>query len=613
MSQIGRWIGVLFLAGGAALGALAYRAQRAAAAAAETRAAETQAAAAAEKQRLEGEVRAAEARGARAAALEPLNAAIASHVDGATLLDLFDHEEWWQSFRDELAGARVILGDEMLAEWRKPDIGAADAPVVRAARERRLAAARLTAGGQEVVVVAARLEALPERVPIIVLVRRVPASTAAAVAPLPPSGPLEGPAAFAAAGALLVFGLGLAVAGGKKREPGALVAVEIPREPTLRFGTPARPVPAVNGHSGSRAPMTAAGAGVSVPGGSGSRAPAVTPPASGTQTAALMPPIEPGAVVDPAPRLDSGRTFGRYRLLERLGEGGMSEVYTAVAKGVEGFSRTFVLKRLRPELAREREAIAQFIDEARLQAGLVHSNIVPVFDFGMVGNGEYFMTQEYIVGRDLLRVMTKHLDHASGGIDPHLTYYVAHETLQALAYAHDFCDKEGQPMHLVHRDVSPGNLMISLRGEVKLADFGIVKASRRVSRTQMGMVKGNANFMSPEQARGQDVDARSDLFSLATVMFYCLTGQLLYGGDNDLDVLYKAARGPTPEDMVRIAMLPDPAASLLAKALAFDPNDRFQSAAEFADQLAAFVGAGKAQAASLVQTLFGDELRRRAA
>src|SRR5450432_2904584 len=182
----------------------------------------------------------------------------------------------------------------------------------------------------------------------------------------------------------------------------------------------------------------------------------------------------------------------------------MSEVFTAVAQGVEGFSRTFVLKRLRPELAREREAIAQFIDEARLQAALVHSNIVPVFDFGMVGNGEYFMTQEYIVGRDLLRVMTKHQEHAPGGLEPRLATYLAYETLQALAYAHDHCDKEGSPLHLVHRDVSPGNLMISLSGEVKLADFGIVKASRRVSRTQVGMVKGNANFMSPEQARGAD-------------------------------------------------------------------------------------------------------------
>jgi len=322
---------------------------------------------------------------------------------------------------------------------------------------------------------------------------------------------------------------------------------------------------------------------------------------------------EVGAVAEALSPVDSGRTFGRYRLVDRLGEGGMSEVFTAVAQGVEGFSRTFVLKRLRPELARDREAVAQFIDEARLQAGLVHSNIVPVFDFGMIGNGEYFMTQEYIVGRDLLRLMVRYQKHAAGGLDPTLAYFIAHETLQALAHAHDHRDKDGAPMGIVHRDISPGNIMVSARGEVKLADFGIVKALRRVSRTQVGMVKGNANFMSPEQARGQNVDQRSDLFSLAALLFYCLSGELLYGGENDLDVLYKAARGPTDEDLQRISSLPDPASSVLAKALSLDPNDRFQSALEFADQLAAFIGGGKAQAAQLMQRLFGDELRRYAA
>jgi serine/threonine protein kinase len=396
--------------------------------------------------------------------------------------------------------------------------------------------------------------------------------------------------------------------GGRRRkvsEQGAIVAREVPREPTLRFGTPARPLPAPDAQGGvttaSVRPPLASGGEVSIPGSSNR-------PSSPSVS------VSPGsAVVIGTPHMDSGRTFGRYRLLERLGEGGMSEVYTAVANGAEGFSRTFVLKRLRPELAREREAIAQFIDEARLQATLVHSNIVPVFDFGMIGNGEYFMTQEYIVGRDLLRLMMRHQEHSVGGLEPRLCYFLAYETLQALAFAHEHCDKDGQPMGLVHRDVSPGNIMVSLRGEVKLADFGIVKASRRVSRTQVGMVKGNANFMSPEQARGQPVDARSDLFSLAAVMFYSLTGELLYGGENDLDVLYKAARGPTEEDLLRIAALPEPAASILAKALSLEANERFQSASEFADQLAAFIGGGKTQAANLVQLLFGEELRKQAA
>ena len=271
-----------------------------------------------------------------------------------------------------------------------------------------------------------------------------------------------------------------------------------------------------------------------------------------------------------------------------------------------------MLKRLRPELAHDKEAVAQFIDEARLQASLVHSNIVPVFDFGVVA-GEYFMTQEYILGRDLLRLLGRYYDHTARGLEPRLAYYVVHEVLLALAYAHSRRDKDGSPMGIVHRDVSPGNVILSLQGEVKLSDFGIVKSNRRVTKTQIGMVKGNANFMSPEQARGQGVDARSDLFSIGQVLYFCLTNELMYAGDNDLDVLYKAASGPTEDDLNRIKMLPDPAPQILEKALSFDPALRFQSAAEFAGVLAAHTGGGKADAANLVQLLFGEELSHEAA
>src|SRR5262249_14381276 len=142
------------------------------------------------------------------------------------------------------------------------------------------------------------------------------------------------------------------------------------------------------------------------------------------------------------------------------------------------------------------------------------------------------------------------------------------------------------------------------------SDFGIVKSNRRVSKTQVGMVKGNANFMSPEQARGHTVDARSDLFSLGLVLLYCLTGELLYWGDNDLDTLYRAATGPTGEDMTRIMALPPAASSILARALALDPGDRFQSAAEFGDALAPLIGSGKHAIARLMQRLFAEEMRR---
>jgi hypothetical protein len=590
MSQTRRWTGVLLIGVGVAVGVFVQRSAAQAEAERQARHRAASAAALEAAQHLEVETRAIEARTIKAASLRPLNAALEDRIDGPTLIDLFEHEDWWQPFREEFASARVIVGDNLLGAWGKIDLGGVDRQVMQVARKQRLGSTRTTIGGESYVVVAARLAALPEREPVLVLAKRVATAAApAVVAAAAPSGLGDGPVPMIAGGVLALVGLGLVVSGGAGRGRRALadqaaqgtVSTEVPREPTLRFGTPARPQPSVNPVTGAPRPPLAAEAA--------------------------------SAIVETAPRMDSGRQFGRYRLLDRLGEGGMSEVFTAEASGVEGFTRTFVLKRLRPELARDLEAVAQFVDEARLQAGLVHSNIVPVFDFGVVGNGEYFMTQEYIVGRDLLRLLTRHKDRMPGGIEPRLAYYLAYETLQALAFAHDRCDKTGEPMGIVHRDVSPGNVMISLRGEVKLSDFGIVKANRRVSRTQVGMVKGNANFMSPEQARGHNVDGRSDLFSLATVLFFCLSGELLYAGENDLDVLYKAARGPTEEDQVRIAALPEPAASILAKALSLDPNERFQSAAEFADQLAAFIGGGKSQAASMMQLLFGDEFRRHAA
>jgi len=289
----------------------------------------------------------------------------------------------------------------------------------------------------------------------------------------------------------------------------------------------------------------------------------------------------------------------------------MAELFIAEATGVEGFTRHFVLKRLRSHLVRDEQAVAQFIDEARMQATLVHSNIIPVFDFGVV-DGEYFLTQEYIAGRDLAKLVHRHTQRSGQGLPETLAYYIAHETLQALSYAHGKHDPVGVPMGIVHRDISAANVMVSLEGEVKLSDFGIVKSNRRLSHTQAGVVKGNAYFMSPEQARGQTVDHRSDLFSLAHILHYCLTGRLLYIGERDLNVLYRAAKGVTPQDLAAIRKLSDPAGPVLEKALAFEPTERFQSATEFADALPVQGGSGKRETAILMQQLFGDEIRREA-
>jgi eukaryotic-like serine/threonine-protein kinase len=300
--------------------------------------------------------------------------------------------------------------------------------------------------------------------------------------------------------------------------------------------------------------------------------------------------------------------MGRYTLLDRIGEGGMAEIFLATAHGAEGFERRFVVKRLHAQLSRRKEAVSQFIDEARLQAQLVHSNIVPVFDFGRVGE-EYFLALEYIHGRDLEKLLQRHIQVYNQPLDLRVVGYIIHEVLEALAYAHGKRDQSGRPLEIVHRDISPANILISYQGEVKLTDFGIVKAGGRVSQTELGMVKGNASFMSPEQARGIKVDSRSDLFSTAVVMFCCLTGQALYKGETTLNQLVRAAVGPATQQFQAIETLPAQSVPILSKALMLDPALRFQAAAEFARELAPLIPGMKIEVARLMEQLFPESRR----
>ncbi len=313
-----------------------------------------------------------------------------------------------------------------------------------------------------------------------------------------------------------------------------------------------------------------------------------------------------GSLARPAP---AGTTsFGRYLLLDQLGEGGMAQVYTAVTFGAEGFRRTFVVKRLRAELTRDPAVVAQFIDEANLGSTLVHSNVIPVFDFGKVGE-EYYLAQEYILGRDLGRVTMRMLERQHRPLPPATVLYVASETLLALEYAHSKLGEGGRRLGIVHRDVSPSNILVSARGEVKLFDFGIVKAEGRVTKTQHGVVKGNVSFMSPEQARGINIDGRADLFSLGLVIFYCLTGGVLYHGETTYELLVKAATGPGPDELARIAALPGPCAEIVRKALQVDPNLRYQTAREFEAALGPHIEGGAASSAAMMGTLFAEDFR----
>jgi serine/threonine-protein kinase len=310
-------------------------------------------------------------------------------------------------------------------------------------------------------------------------------------------------------------------------------------------------------------------------------------------------------IVRPGP----GTALGRYLLVDQIGAGGMAEVYTAVSFGVGRFRRSFVIKRLRAELDGNATAVSLFIDEANLASTLVHPNVVPVFDFGEAG-GSYFLAEEYIVGRDLGRVTTRLRDRGDPLLSRNTILYLANEILTGLAYAHDKRDDAGRTLGLVHRDVTPANVIISERGEVKILDFGIMKAKQRVSQTESGTVRGNVGFMSPEQARGRPVDHRSDLFSTGLVILYAATGEPTYPGDTFYDLLTAAASGMGADQKARIATLPAPLPAILARALEIDPAERFQSSAEFSAAIAPHLSPGGAtELGARVAALFGEELR----
>jgi serine/threonine-protein kinase len=298
----------------------------------------------------------------------------------------------------------------------------------------------------------------------------------------------------------------------------------------------------------------------------------------------------------------------RYEVVAPLGEGGMAKVSIAVVRGAEGFKRTFVLKRLKADHQGNQELVNQFIDEARLGASLVHSNVVPVFDFGRDADG-YYLAQEYILGRSVDALLQASLDQRGRPLEPAVVVAIAQETLKALSYAHSRTNDAGQPMGLVHRDVSPSNVMVSQRGEVKLLDFGIVKSNDRVTQTQAGVVKGNLFYMSPEQARALNVDARSDLFSLGMVMATALLGTPLYTGNSMYELMTRAAAGPTADDLERIRAGGGPLSTFLLKALSLDPNGRYVDANAMAQALSTVGPAASAQDLERLMTeLVGDVL-----
>jgi serine/threonine protein kinase len=275
--------------------------------------------------------------------------------------------------------------------------------------------------------------------------------------------------------------------------------------------------------------------------------------------------------------------LGPYELGERLGLGGMAEVFVAYRAGPHGFAKKVALKRILPELAQDPRFVAMFCDEARISAPLCHPNIVQVIDFGE-SQGELFMAMEYVEGVSLAKLL-RYVSGRRERFPLGAALFIAHEVLSGLAFAHSACDENGNPLHIVHRDVSPGNVLIGRAGDVKLADFGIVRSAYVDRRTYPGELKGKVGYMSPEQVMGVEVDPRSDLFTVGIILSEMLIARPLFSGQNEFDILTKIYEADISAIERYGADLSPSVRDVLRQALAKAPNDRFESARDFADAL----------------------------
>lgn len=274
--------------------------------------------------------------------------------------------------------------------------------------------------------------------------------------------------------------------------------------------------------------------------------------------------------------------FGKYTLLDRIGVGGMAELYRALITGDRGFEKLIAVKRVLPHLTDEESVVSSFIDEAKLAALLQHRNIVQIYDFGNM-EGSYFIAMEYLFGKDLHAMMKKAREKGRPlGIANALC--IAGQVCEGLDYAHKLKDFQGNPLQIIHRDVSPQNIFINYGGEVKIIDFGIAKASSKSEKTQLGTIKGKVAYMSPEQARGEPIDHRSDIFAAGILLYEMLTGTRLFSGDA-MEVLsqVREARFVPPREAA--PNLPGECHRILERALSADLAKRYQTCGEMSAEL----------------------------
>jgi len=336
-------------------------------------------------------------------------------------------------------------------------------------------------------------------------------------------------------------------------------------------------------------------------------APSTPPPAapSGPEPApeekpAAKAPVPPEKVAPPADRREppppsvaatpagEGTQFGQYVLMEHIATGGMAEVYKARMMGMEGFQKTVAIKRILPHLTDNDEFVTMFVDEAKLAAQLNHNNIIHIYDLGKIDRS-YYIAMEYIEGRDLRSILQACRDRGRQ-MPIAMSLYISTLLASALDYAHRRRDFENRELGLVHRDVSPQNVLISNEGDIKLCDFGIAKAASKASHTRAGALKGKLQYMSPEQAWGKDIDHRSDIFSLGLVLYEMLTLEKVFSGESELSILEQVRNPEVEPPSSRNPEVPAEVDAIVLKALEADRGKRYQSARDLQRDLEKVMG-----------------------
>lgn len=320
------------------------------------------------------------------------------------------------------------------------------------------------------------------------------------------------------------------------------------------------------------------------------------------------------AVAEPA-SASSGRIapFGKYLLLQRVSVGGMAEVFKALPAGAEHIDQIVAIKRILPNIAKDGEFIGMFIDEARIAGQLTHPNICRIYELGRVGN-DHYIAMQFLWGRDLLKVMNRY-KKAGRLVSPSMAAFIGAKALSALHYAHTKSDKRGQPLNIIHRDVSPQNIIVGYSGQVKLIDFGVARAATQSQKTQAGILKGKFGYMSPEMIRGLPIDHRSDVFAMGICLHELLTSSRLFYGETDFATLELVRDAKVAPPSHKAPGIPAALDAIVMRALSREVSERYQSAGEMQLALEHFLATydpqyGEADVGMAMRQAFHTEVQR---